>query len=187
MPRVNSARLPPYERAVEALAYEPTSGVLTWRVRPTHHFTSINTCNAWNGKMAGRVAGVEVTRDGRPDYSRLTFDGRSQLLHRVAWLLFYRAPPKDLLDHIDGNRRNNAIVNLREASFTENMWNRPAHSDSSSGLKGVDLRKTDGRWRARIAVNGRDIHLGLFDSAEAAHAAYRRAVAAHHGAFARVS
>jgi hypothetical protein len=91
------------------------------------------------------------------------------------------------VDHIDGNGLNNQRSNIRPCSRSENMRNRGAYRNNTSGFKGVFWFARDRRWRARIRVDGKDKHLGFFDDPEAAHEAYCAAAAELHGEFARVA
>ena len=89
------------------------------------------------------------------------------------------------IDHIDGDRTNNRIENLRLATKAENGWNRQ-HLDkrNSSGFTGVYWCIRDQKWRARIKVNGKNIHIGYFTNKQDAIAARRLAEATHFGEFA---
>ncbi|WP_446719173.1 HNH endonuclease signature motif containing protein [Halocynthiibacter sp. C4] len=95
--------------------------------------------------------------------------------HRVIWAMFYgRWPAKDI-DHINGDRTDNRISNLRHVSRAENARNSSRSSANTSGRTGVYKVKKSGKWNARIRVDGRFINLGFFKEFEAACAA--RAVA----------
>lgn len=86
------------------------------------------------------------------------------------------------VDHIDGAGLNNQRANLRVCLHEENVRNKSRHSNNRSGLKGASADRE--KWKAQITANGRNIYLGLFDTAEEAHAAYRKAAAALHGEYA---
>ena len=88
------------------------------------------------------------------------------------------------VDHINGNGLDNRRVNLREATHSQNQWNRGPSCRNTSGFKGVGWHKARREWRARIKVEGRDIHLGWFGSALDAARAYDEAAATYHGEFA---
>lgn len=88
-------------------------------------------------------------------------------------------------DHIDGDGLNNRKANLRAASNAENMRNARRRVDNSSGVKGVSWHTRRAKWRARIKVDSKEISIGYFDDKEAAAAAYAKAAARLHGAFAR--
>ena len=89
------------------------------------------------------------------------------------------------IDHIDGDGLNNRRSNLRAATHSENMRNRTQQKNNTSGFKRVCWHKQARKWTAAIKVNGRQKHLGMFDKAEDAHAAYCAAAANLHGEFAR--
>jgi hypothetical protein len=89
---------------------------------------------------------------------------------------------KDELDHIDGDVDNNKISNLREATRSQNIMNRNIHSDNTSGYPGI--RYKNHKWRADIWFNGEYMHLGYFDTFEAALAARQAAEDKYWGEFA---
>ena len=90
--------------------------------------------------------------------------------------------PKEV-DHINGDTADNRISNLRAATHQQNIANGKHRVNNTSGRKGVI--PTNGRWRARIMVNSKTIHLGMFDSVDDAHLAYMNAARVHFGEFAR--
>lgn len=92
--------------------------------------------------------------------------------------------PSIYVDHRNGVRHDNQRANLRLATNSENLWNRPAQQNNSSGYKGVSYQADTGKWKACIGYNGVKFYLGLFDSAEAAHAAYCTRAHELHGEFA---
>lgn len=88
------------------------------------------------------------------------------------------------IDHRDGNPANNQRYNLRICNSGQNQKNKGRVSFNSSGYKGVSWYPARGKWHARIKVDGKCIHLGLFESAEDAHKAYCAAADKYHGEFA---
>lgn len=94
-------------------------------------------------------------------------------------------PEGTTVDHIDGDPLNNRRKNLRYATPLQQVHNTRRRRDNTSGYKGVGLHK--GRWRARIMVRCRRLHLGYFDSPEEAARAYDVAAREHFGEFARVN
>lgn len=88
-------------------------------------------------------------------------------------------------DHIDGDSMNNRRSNLRPASAMQNRHNQGNRVDNKSGYKGVCWAASRGKWQAKIGVAGKQKHLGRFESAEDAHAAYCKASAELHGEFGR--
>ena len=89
-------------------------------------------------------------------------------LHR---LLCQRQNNKPHVDHINGNPLDCRRVNLRPCSRSENLQNQKRRADNTTGFKGVGLHSQSNRFRARISVGGREVHIGLFDTPEEAAAA----------------
>lgn len=118
--------------------------------------------------IPNKVVG-HMTKGG---YIAISVRGRSWLAHRLAWLYVNGLFPLNDLDHIDGNRLNNRIGNLREATKSQNMQNRHrAHANNKAGLLGVRLHR-DGKFEAQIQHKGKVKYLGLFTTPEEAHEAY---------------
>ena len=88
------------------------------------------------------------------------------------------------VDHKNGDSLDNRRSNLRVASQTQNMQNVGVTKSNTSGYKGVNWNMAASKWHARIRVDGKRLHLGLFESAEDAHAAYVAAAKKYHGEFA---
>lgn len=105
----------------------------------------------------------------RQGYVRACVDGVLYYAHRLAWLHHHGEWPAEQLDHINGDRQDNRIANLRLASQLENHQNRKLQRNNVSGHPGVYFEK--GRWRARIKVQQKYRHLGTFDTFEEARAA----------------
>jgi hypothetical protein len=105
-------------------------------------------------------------------------------VHHIAFALFHGRWPSEQVDHRNRKRRDNHIGNLREATGAQNSRNREPHQDKKTP-KGVTLHR--GRYIARIRANGRNLHLGCFDTASEAATAYDLAALKHHGEFARIN
>lgn len=105
---------------------------------------------------------------------------KSILMHRV----ILSASDNDVVDHVDRDGLNNTKENLRICTHAENMRNRKMPSHNTSGFKGVKKTKS-GRWSASIGFNGRNHHLGTFDSPEDAIIAYSEASRKMHVDFGR--
>jgi hypothetical protein len=128
-----------------------------------------------------------ASKSGKTYYAQRhcpSIGSRAHMHHDVLFLAGIAAPR---VDHIDGDGLNNQLSNLRPATNAENMWNRGRTRKNSSGYKGVYAAKEDGLWRAVIRCNGKQHHLGYFDSAEEAAAAYDQAAVQLHGQFARTN
>jgi len=110
-----------------------------------------------NGKPCGERANH---RDG---YALVNVGGRLLLAHRIIYAIVTGNIPAGVIDHVDGNPMNNRIENLRDVSQSENLHNRKMNKDNSSGFQGVYWHAQCQKWMAKIRVNNRLIHLGLFD------------------------
>ncbi|WP_440110293.1 HNH endonuclease [Acidovorax sp. BL-A-41-H1] len=141
----------------ELLAYDCDTGVFTWRVTRTGAAT------------AGSVAGC-IDNKG---YRCILIYRKRYKAHRLAWLHVYGAWPSMDLDHINRVKDDNRIANLREATASQNMRNRPIFKNNTSGFVGVSFNKRQGKWTAKICADGKRNHLGYFHTAEAAHEAYQ--------------
>jgi HNH endonuclease/AP2 domain len=155
----------------ELFDYDAETGNLIWRVNRNNHKA-----------LAGDVAGT-VKADG---YRKIRINGRRPYAHRIVWLWHHGSLPDGDIDHIDNNPLNNRIENLREATNTQNQANKSRQSNNTSGYPGVVFHKATGKWNAKINVDGRRIHLGLWDNKKQAHIRYLRAASklfgdrAHH-------
>lgn len=93
------------------------------------------------------------------------------------------AKPDEIVDHIDRNPLNNRLSNLRICTKQTNAINTPVRIDNRTGYKGVSYHKKAGKFRAYIVINGKQIHLGLFDTAEQAAQKYAEAARILYGEF----
>lgn len=109
--------------------------------------------------------------------------GRIVYMHR----LILGAPPGVQVDHINGDGLDNRRANLRLCSNSQNHANLRKRTETSSRFKGVYWNKARRKWHAQIKANQRTFYLGLFDSEEAAGAAYDRAATEHFGTFSRLN
>ena len=145
------------ERARDLLIYNQDTGELLWRV-PVKR------------AKAGSKAGCRTTNG----YSRIELDGRRYLAHRVAWLMSFGQWPAKNIDHINGDRMDNRLCNLRDVDTRTNNRNRTVlNSNNRSGYPGVrqdprNPRKP--RWHARLNQKEGGIWVGTFDTPEEAHA-----------------
>jgi hypothetical protein len=163
-PKRESPGVPTHERLKELADYDPETGVFTWRAsRPR--------------ARKGAIAGTK-----RPDgYWAIAIDCKLCYAHRLAWLYMTGKWPTADIDHINGNKSDNRIANLRQATRSQNKANTPPPRHNTSGLKGVSLEGR--RWKAQIERDGKKCHLGLFDTPEEAYAAYCKAAREHFGEF----
>jgi hypothetical protein len=146
------------ERLRELLHYAPETGAFTWRARSR------------NGVQVGAVAGCGHGEG----YWFIGIDGRRYFAHRLAWLYVHGAWPTADIDHINGVRNDNRIVNLRDVTRSVNLQNqrRAPNHNKSSGLLGASFNARKLKWKSTIGVGGKPRHLGFFATAQEAHAAY---------------
>jgi hypothetical protein len=129
-----------------------------------------------NGKLFNRIdrwrarAGQEAGTFCEDGYRYIRVDRKQYLAHRIIWKLLYGEDPEEI-DHINGNRSDNRITNLRSVSRLENMRNRKRASDNTSGVTGVFWYKARSKWRATISQK----ILGNFNKFEDAVAARKQA------------
>lgn len=162
------------------LEYDQDSGALIWRTRPRQHFDSDRGWRNFNSRWAGKQAGTVSETTG---YVFINFNGILYPGHRIAFALHHGDWPDGHIDHVNGQRADNRMENLRVCSRSQNQMNRPKQRNNTSGFKGV-TRHVDGRWRACIKAGPKRHHIGLFDSPQEAHAAYLAAAERIHGEFA---
>lgn len=174
---------PTPDKLRQLLRYEPETGKLFWLERAREMFATNRAFKTWNTRFAGQEAFTSETygyRVGNVDY-KLCAD------HRVIWAMVHGYWPDEDLDHINGDRADNRIDNLREATRSENLCNRSMSPLNTSGHKGVFFHEQSQKWRAHIKKNGSARHLGCFDALADALSARRSAEIKLHGDFARAA
>lgn len=152
----------------QALYFNPRTGVFRWK------FKRPGRCRG-----VGNVAGSKRVNG----YISISINGSSFYAHRLAWLWVYGFMPR-YLDHVDGNKENNAINNLRIASKSQNGFNRGKAGHNTSGYKGVYWDGRSKAWFGKFVVLGTQITTGYFKSKKSAAEAYDDAVVKYHGEFA---
>lgn len=97
------------------------------------------------------------------------FKSSKHRVHRLVMLAFSENPEnKPIVDHIDGNRENNCLTNLRYATVTENNFNKKMYKNNQSNVKGIYHVKSSDKWRAQITINKERLYLGMFETLEEA-------------------
>lgn len=159
------------QRARSLFRYDAATGDLKWTIRKS-------------GKIPADLTAGYLDEEG---YRVVRVDGVNYRAHRVIWLIVFGKWPKAMLDHKNGDRSDNRLKNLREASNSQNQMNKVPKRGSQSGFKGVVvIRKPYGlRYRPQIYESGKLRTFGLYRSAEEAHAVYQREAAARFRDFAR--
>ena len=125
----------------------------------------------------------EITRLNDQGYLVTTLDGETHRVHHLIWLIHYGYSVKEI-DHINRNKSDNRVVNLRDCSHLQNCGNSGVRTTNTSGYKGVTFCKKTGRWKAQIGINYKNVNIGRFDTPELAALAYNRMALEHFGEFA---
>ena len=148
--------LPSRDEIIELLQYDQDTGMFRWRKS--------------NGGRA--KAGATVGCPTAAGYLRVRVYGRLFYLHRLAWLCATGDWPSGHIDHINGDRTDNRLSNLRETNEQENAWNRQKQTNNTSGFTGVTYNKANDRWIAQIKDCGVPVYLGSFKNKTDAAFAY---------------
>jgi hypothetical protein len=155
-----------YEEVHSLFVYEPETGQLR-RIGGRVDYP-------WRGIGTGRR------------YLATTVAGKTYYAHRLVWLYHHGETPA-MIDHINGDFRDNRIENLRACTNAQNQYNGPRKSHNRSGYKGVAFCKGYRKpWRARIIVDKQPVELGYYDTPEAAASAYAEGAKRYAREFARV-
>jgi hypothetical protein len=138
-------------------------------------FWKINRGSVKKGQMSGTLANT--------GYWQIQICKRFYLAHRLIFLMHKGYLP-DELDHIDGNKLNNCIDNLRETTKSQNQFNKGLMKNNTSGVKNVHWCNTSNKWRVLISVNGKQKDFGQFKDLEVAKVVAINFRKQHHGEFA---
>lgn len=156
------------EKFKDRLSFDPDAGVFVWK-KPR------------KGICVGAIAGSKNDKG----YVVIRLDGAIVKAHRLAWAMHYGEIPKGHLDHVDRDRSNNRISNLRLATASQNRMNAPARK-SASGVKGVTWKSREQRWCVQVGVAGKRIYGGMFTDLDEARAVAERLINETHKEFAAV-
>ena len=141
------------EELINALAYDKCTGIFT----------------RYNGKIAGSICSQ--------GYVTISVFNKRYKAHRLAWYYEYgEMPDSKQIDHINHNRSDNRLSNLRLVTHKENSKNQSKPKNNSSGQIGVHWSKNDNKWMARIMIDGKRKYLGLYEDFDLAVYAYREAM-----------
>ncbi len=163
------------EQLQRVLDYDPATGSLTRKALTAESFKACNRfsaearANMWNGRCAGRPGFLQKTKNG---YLAGVVYGQHLLAHRVIWALVHGEWP-DTVDHINGDKTDNRLCNLRAVSMKDQARNQRLSAKNTSGVMGVTRLK--GKWAANIGDGGARRYLGLYASFEEAVAVRRQA------------
>lgn len=169
-------RLPSPELLSKMLRCDPAAGRLWWRKRGVETFTAgaystERLCATWNGQWAGKEA---LTASGGNGYKVGTINGLKIYAHRAIWTLVHSEWPNEI-DHINGNRSDNRLENLRNVTRLENSRNASIPSNNTSGVIGVSWNRQAQKWHTYINDGAGRVHLGLFCNLDEAVTARRNA------------
>jgi hypothetical protein len=133
-----------------------------------------------NGRAKAGTYSGSVNKAG---YLRTVVFGRMYYNHHLVWYMHYEVWPK-ALDHINGEKQDNRIENLRECTASQNSFNQRVKKTNTTGVKGVGWRPDKKKFRARIIVDGKELCLGHFKTLEEAEGVVREARTTYHGEYA---
>lgn len=153
----------------DILDYNKFTGLFTWKISPHR------------GIIVGQSAG---SLDKGTGYTRIQYKRKTYLCHRLAWTYEYNKIPENyLIDHINGQRDDNRIVNLRLCTHAENQKNRKIQSNNVSGYKGVHWNKKRKKWRVQVQVSKDKSFTHYHEKIEQAVEDYRNICKKYHGEF----
>lgn len=179
---MNYRRTLPSQRVLrEILDYDPISGTAIWKNRSEKHFSSIDKKRSVSN-FNTNIAGSSAYAKGTGGYSQIqirvpsdhSFLDGNFLAHRIIWQLVHGDVPF-VLDHINGDRTDNRLLNLRDGSGGLNSKNMKLHCGNTSGVPGVYRCSKTGAWSAQIHMGEKFQRLGRF-------ATFNEAVAARKAA-----
>lgn len=125
----------------------------------------------WIKSPANKIKPGEIVNLNDRGYRSFKLKRKTYLGHRVAWFLHHGFWPKNQIDHINGVRSDNKIINLRESTHAENNINRSCHRNGK--LPGTTFFKKRNKWVAQIEIKGiNKKYIGIFNSEKEAHEAY---------------
>lgn len=136
----------------QMLKYNKDTGIFNWKISPSRIVKK--------DSQAGNIR-----KDG---YIQIKIKGKMYLAHRLAWIYEYGIFPEDYIDHINHDRADNRIQNIREVSRFDNNRNQSIRSDNTSGVTGVYFDKSQNKWRASINGKYGKVYLGIFSSKDEA-------------------
>lgn len=141
----------------ELLYYNTDTGIFIWNHRDAGFFSSERDCASWNNKNSGMIAGAMSSKG----YLVIKIFGKSYLAHRLAWIYVTGETPMQI-DHVNRNKEDNRIANLRNVTNSINHKNMPKQENNKSGVTGVSFCSSRGIWMAYIHRDKKRAYLGRF-------------------------
>jgi hypothetical protein len=160
-----------FEKLCDLFELIPSTGQLRWKVTVSPR------------AIAGSIAGG-VNCHG---YVKIGINGKIYSAHKIVWAMATGEWPNHLIDHINGNKSDNRMENLRKADVVKNAYNQKIPKNNKSGYKGVyfdSTRVSPKKWKASCSISGKRFTLGHFMTPEEAHNALIKFREEHHGEFA---
>lgn len=161
MKKINTdkEKLLSHQDLISVLDYNESSGIFVWKK------------GIGGSTKKGKEAGNCRISSG---YLDVNFFGKTYRLHRLAWFYVYKKWPENYIDHINGDKQDNRILNLRDVTHRENMLNNA--KTRSGSLGGCYFEKRRNKWQAQIRTNNKTKYLGRFNTEKDAHEAYKKAL-----------
>ena len=150
--------------------FEYKDGDLYWKKVPSNNY-----------RLNQMKVGYASTKS---KYLQVSIHKKKYYVHRIVFMFHHGFMP-EALDHIDGNKKNNAIENLRQATLSQNQYNKKIARHNTSGIKGVYWHKRSEKWMARCTINKKCFYIGSYKNLNEAKVAVINFRKTHHGEFAR--
>lgn len=155
---------------INVFRYDQESGKFFWLITPTN-----------NKASAGDEAGSIKSKSG---YCNLRYKGKDYLAHRAAWFFVHGRLPTNQIDHINRNRSDNRIENLRECTPSQNQKNQSINKKNTSGCSGVTWQASRNKYLVTVCVSGKRMNMGRYSDLHDAVRARKAAEQKFYGEFA---
>lgn len=151
------------------------TGKFYWKHRPEKYFPTYKSYKQWNGAWDGKEA---FTSFDKKKYKVGAIFNKSYKAHRIIWFYAYGEWPNQL-DHINGMKSDNRLLNLRNVNNSENRKNMGIQKNNTSGIRGISWSNRDKYWVSKITVDKKEITLGYFKNLEDAKISRKNAEKEH--------
>jgi hypothetical protein len=130
------------------------------------------------------LVGQEVGSIHKTGYRHVTWQGKVHKVHRLIYLLEHGYLPNEI-DHINGDRQDNRLENLRDVTRSQNQFNKAMCKNNTSGTRGVSWHKKSNAWLVRVCASGKTKSIGYFKDLELAGLVADEARSIYHGVYAK--